>query len=138
MFRSCCLFFFSSRRRHTRCALVTGVQTCALPISGGQKTGFFFDQRDNRSRLARYVQGRSVLDVFSYVGAWGLRALRDGAASAVCLDSSQPALDVAQASARLNDLPLETIRDDALARSEEHTSEIQSLMRISYAVLCLK
>lgn len=87
----------------------------ALSLAGGQKTGFFFDQRDNRSRLARYVSGRSVLDVFSYVGAWGLRALRDGAASAVCLDSSQPALDVAQASAQLNALPLETLRDDALA-----------------------
>src|SRR3546814_5960280 len=35
LFLSCLLFFFSSRRRHTRCALVTGVQTCALPISGG-------------------------------------------------------------------------------------------------------
>src|SRR3546814_4296926 len=34
-----CVFFFSSRRRHTRCALVTGVQTCALPISGGPETG---------------------------------------------------------------------------------------------------
>lgn len=86
-----------------------------LSLAGGQKTGFFFDQRDNRRRLARYVRGRSVLDVFSYVGAWGLRALRDGAAGASCLDSSQPALDAAQASAALNGLALETIRDDALA-----------------------
>lgn len=86
-----------------------------LSLEGGQKTGFFFDQRDNRSRLARYVRDRSVLDVFSYVGAWGLRALRDGAASAACLDSSQPALDVAQAAAARNGLTLETIRDDALA-----------------------
>lgn len=85
-----------------------------LPVGGGQKTGFFFDQRDNRSRLARYVKDRSVLDVFSYVGAWGLRALRDGAASAACLDASQPALDAAQASAAANGLTLETIRDDAL------------------------
>ncbi|NKF22412.1 class I SAM-dependent rRNA methyltransferase [Solimonas marina] len=86
-----------------------------LSLTDGQKTGFFFDQRDNRSRLARYVQGRSVLDVFSYVGAWGLRALRDGAASATCVDSSQTALDVAQASAQRNGLSLETIRGDALA-----------------------
>ncbi|WP_366514928.1 class I SAM-dependent rRNA methyltransferase [Solimonas terrae] len=86
-----------------------------LSLLGGQKTGFFFDQRDNRSRLARYVRDRSVLDVFSYVGAWGLRALRDGASAATCLDSSQAALDVAQASAGLNGLPLDTIRDDALA-----------------------
>lgn len=86
-----------------------------LPGGGGQKTGFFFDQRDNRSRLARYVRGRSVLDVFSYVGAWGLRALRDGASAASCLDASQPALDAAQASAAANGLRLETIRDDALS-----------------------
>lgn len=86
-----------------------------LSLAGGQKTGFFFDQRDNRSRLARYVRGRSVLDVFSYVGAWALRALRDGAASATCLDSSSTALDAAQASAALNGLTIETIRDDALA-----------------------
>src|SRR3546814_7719758 len=90
----------------------------ALSLAGGPKTGFFFYHRDNRSRLARYVQGRSVLDVFTYVGAWALRALRDGAASAVCLDSSQPALVV--------------------AISEEHTSELQSLMRTPYAVFCLK
>ncbi|MFT4045305.1 MAG: class I SAM-dependent rRNA methyltransferase [Solimonas sp.] len=87
----------------------------ALSLTGGQKTGFFYDQRDNRSRLARYVRGRSVLDVFSYVGAWALRALRDGAASAACLDSSQTALDAARASAALNGLTIETIRDDALA-----------------------
>jgi len=86
-----------------------------LSLAEGQKTGFFFDQRDNRSRLARYVRGRSVLDVFSYVGAWAQRALRDGASSATCLDSSQTALDAAQASAALNGLSIETIRDDALA-----------------------
>ncbi len=87
----------------------------ALSLASGQKTGFFFDQRDNRARLARYVRGRRVLDVFSYVGAWALRALRDGASTASCVDSSQPALDAAQASAALNALTVETIRDDALA-----------------------
>lgn len=85
-----------------------------VDLREGQKTGFFFDQRDNRSRLQRYVAGRSVLDVFSYVGAWALRAARDGAASVTCLDASQPALDAAAASARLNGIALETIRDDAL------------------------
>lgn len=86
-----------------------------LDLLHGQKTGFFFDQRDNRSRLARYAPGARVLDVFSYVGAWALRALRDGAAEAACLDSSQPALDVAQAAAARNGLKLETLRDDAMA-----------------------
>ncbi len=87
----------------------------SFATGNAQKTGFFFDQRDNRSRLARYVRGRSVLDVFSYVGAWGLRALRDGASSAACLDSSQIALDAAQASAQAQGRELELIRDDALA-----------------------
>ncbi len=86
-----------------------------VDLAAGQKTGFFFDQRDNRTRLRRYVAGRSVLDVFSYVGAWALRAAHYGASSVTCLDSSQPALDAAAASAALNGLTLETIRDDALA-----------------------
>jgi 23S rRNA (cytosine1962-C5)-methyltransferase len=84
-------------------------------LKSGQKTGFFFDQRDNRARLARYVRGRSVLDVFSYVGAWALRAAREGAGAVACLDSSQPALDLALASAQRNGVGLEAIRDDALA-----------------------
>ncbi len=87
----------------------------AVSLAGGQKTGFFYDQRDNRTRLRRYVSGRSVLDVFSYVGAWALRAAHYGASSVTCLDSSQPALDAAQVNARLNGVNLETIRDDALA-----------------------
>ncbi|HEX4895939.1 MAG TPA: class I SAM-dependent rRNA methyltransferase [Solimonas sp.] len=87
----------------------------AIALQGGQKTGFFYDQRDNRSRLQRYVAGRSVLDVFSYVGAWALRAAKYGASSVTCLDSSQPALDAALHNAALNGVNLEAIRDDALA-----------------------
>ncbi len=86
----------------------------AVDLQGGQKTGFFFDQRDNRARLARYVKGRSVLDVFSYVGAWAQRAAQYGATNVSCIDSSQPALDAALASAKLNQLDIETIRGDAL------------------------
>src|SRR3546814_6589931 len=48
----CSLFFFSSRRRHTRCALVTGVQTCALPISEGQIYGVIY--LDNKKRGAKF------------------------------------------------------------------------------------
>jgi 23S rRNA (cytosine1962-C5)-methyltransferase len=83
-------------------------------LKGGQKTGFFFDQRDNRARLARYVKGRRVLDVFSYVGAWALRAAHDGASAVACLDSSQPALDHAVAAAQRSGVALEALRDDAL------------------------
>ena len=70
----------------------------------GQKTGWFYDQRDNRARLDRYVQGQRVLDVFSYVGAWGIRAAARGAREVLCVDSSVPALEQAAANAALNDV----------------------------------
>jgi 23S rRNA (cytosine1962-C5)-methyltransferase len=88
--------------------------TFTVPLKGGQKTGWFFDQRDNRDRLARYVRGARVLDVFSYVGAWALRAHALGARSVSCLDSSQPALDLAARNAESNGVAIEIIRDDAL------------------------
>lgn len=91
----------------------SGVRFEVLARSG-QKTGWFYDQRDNRDRLARYVRGARVLDVFSYVGAWGVRALAAGAQSVTCVDSSQVALDLAQANAQLNGFELEARRGDAL------------------------
>mgnify|MGYP001766777742 CR=1 FL=1 len=68
----------------------------------GQKTGWFYDQRDNRARLDRYVQGRRVLDVFSYTGAWGVRAAARGARDVLCVDSSAAALDQVAVNAALN------------------------------------
>jgi 23S rRNA (cytosine1962-C5)-methyltransferase len=68
----------------------------------GQKTGWFYDQRDNRARLDRYVAGRRVLDVFSYAGAWGIRAAAHGAHEVVCVDSSAAALEQATVNAALN------------------------------------
>ena len=68
----------------------------------GQKTGWFYDQRDNRARLDRYVRRRRVLDLFSYVGAWGIRAAAQGADQVLCIDSSAPALELAAANAALN------------------------------------
>ena len=68
----------------------------------GQKTGWFYDQRDNRTRLDRYVRDRRVLDVFSYVGAWGIRAAVRGAREVLSVDSSAPALELAAANAALN------------------------------------
>src|SRR3546814_2157360 len=79
-----CFFFFSSRRRHTRCALVTGVQTCALPICSPARSKASATSRQSISATS-------------------------------CARSVRPC-----------------------RRSEEHTSELQSLMRISYAVFCLK
>ena len=68
----------------------------------GQKTGWFYDQVDNRRRLPRYVHGLRVLDLFGYAGAWSVQALRHGALEAVCVDSSAQALDLAQSNAERN------------------------------------
>lgn len=96
------------------------------PIRSGQKTGWFYDQRDNRDRLARYVRGARVLDVFSYVGAWSVRALAAGAASAVCIDSSQPALEAVAANAASNGVEVQTLRGDALDRLKQLRAEGRS------------
>jgi 23S rRNA (cytosine1962-C5)-methyltransferase len=61
---------------------------------GGQKTGWFYDQRGNRDCLAHLVKGKRVLDMFSYLGGWGLRAAAYGASEVVCVDASQPAVDL--------------------------------------------
>src|SRR3546814_5059959 len=119
-------FFFSSRRRHTRCALVTGVQTCALPIltpyngwvpaaldpdsivptrpfhtAYDSGNGYDFDRADVQSRGYTVHVNADLGDygTLSSITAW---------------------------------------TDSEADRSEEHTSELQSLMRISYAVFCLK
>lgn len=85
-----------------------------IPLKSGQKTGWFYDQRDNRARLARYVKGARVLDVFSYIGGWGVCAMKEGAAAATCVDSSKPALEAAARNAALNGVALETVHGQAL------------------------
>lgn len=63
------------------------------PLAEGQKTGWFYDQRDNRRWLPRLARGARVLDLFSYVGAWGVRAALCGAESVLCVDESARAVD---------------------------------------------
>ena len=70
----------------------------------GQKTGFFFDQRENRLALRDYVRGRRTLDCFCYVGAWALSAMRFGASEVIGLDSSEKAIGLATENAALNNL----------------------------------
>src|SRR3546814_5649459 len=131
---SCCLFlfFFSSRRRHTRCALVTGVQTCALPICciyGRRQMGtedqgwvahFLISALEGRP-ITLYGDGHQVRDILdvqdavdAYLAVWRQIGRVSGRAF------------------NLGGGP------DNAVRSEEHTSELQSLMSISYAVFCLK
>ena len=86
----------------------------SAPLRKGQKTGYFFDQRDNRSRLARYVRGKRVLDMYSYIGSWGVRAARFGASEVTCSDSSQLALDYARENAERNGVAVETRLGDAM------------------------
>jgi 23S rRNA (cytosine1962-C5)-methyltransferase len=80
-----------------------GVQFLA-PVYDGQKTGWFYDHRMSRARLAPWVRGKSVLDVYSYIGGWGIQAAAFGATDVCCLDSSAQALEGVVANARLNDL----------------------------------
>jgi 23S rRNA (cytosine1962-C5)-methyltransferase len=74
------------------------------PVYDGQKTGWFYDHRMSRARLAPWVKGKSVLDVYSYIGGWGIQAAVFGATDVCCLDSSAQALEGVVANARLNDL----------------------------------
>src|SRR3546814_5964461 len=130
------MFFFSSRRRHTRCALVTGVQTCALPI---YREGSFCRRSDITSRgqasctghrraepgrlrvsarnLCGKRHGRRWAGAGESIGRTDIRGLADTPGSP--------------------EHPAQSLRSWP-ERSEEHTSELQSLMRISYAVFCLK
>jgi 23S rRNA (cytosine1962-C5)-methyltransferase len=82
---------------------VEGLRYGVDPLAG-QKTGFFLDQRRNRRLLAGRVKGARVLDLFSYSGAWGLEALRQGADEVVFVDSSEAALELARANAGRNGL----------------------------------
>ncbi len=79
----------------------------------GQKTGFFVDQRDNRSLLEHYAKGRSVLNMFCYTGGFSVYALRGGATLVHSVDSSSKAIDLTRANAELN-FPGDT-RHDAFA-----------------------
>ncbi len=80
-----------------------------------QKTGWFYDQRDNRDRLPKLVKGKRVLDVFSYGGGWGLRAAAAGANEVVCVDASATALAVVNRAAQDNGLAdkVKTLQGDA-------------------------
>src|SRR3546814_4176343 len=110
-------FLFASRRRHTRCALVTGVQTCALPIWG------------RPPRPARPLAAPHLVHPPSGPAKMSGPVVGEEG-NAGCILAAGGAFAVLFGTAWL----LEKV----MPRSEEHTSELQSLMRISYAVFCLK
>ncbi len=76
----------------------------SVPVYQGQKTGWFYDHRASRARLEHYVKGKRVLDVFSYIGGWGVQAAVFGAESVSCVDSSEFALDAVEKNAELNNV----------------------------------
>jgi 23S rRNA (cytosine1962-C5)-methyltransferase len=73
-----------------------------VDLLGGQKTGFYLDQRTNRARVANYCRGRRVLNAFAYTGAFAVHALAAGAVGVVNLDSSVEALALGEENMRAN------------------------------------
>lgn len=89
-----------------------------LPLSFGQKTGFYFDQRPLRDRIEKLASGLRVLDVFSYLGSFSMAAARGGAASVEAVDQSASALEIGASCARLNGLHerIQYVRSEARDR----------------------
>ncbi len=87
----------------------------SIPLLAGQKTGWFYDHRLNRARLKAYVKDQTVLDVFSYLGGWGVQAAAFGAAQVTCIEASKLASDLIQHNAALNAVSekVSVITDDA-------------------------
>src|SRR3546814_7605746 len=125
------LFFFSSRRRHTRCALVTGVQTCALPIYRIQERQLHLSRTEGAGARRRLLQDRRRREG---------RHRRPDRFGQEHRRTPHPRPLRAGGGRRLHRRhrrAADRSRGPAPQRSEEHTSELQSLMRISYAVFCL-
>ncbi len=87
-------------------------------LTEGQKTGWFFDQRDNRAQVAALAKGRSMVDFYSYAGGFAVLGARMGAARVVAVDRSEGALDLAQRAAGLNGVVIESARAEAFAEME--------------------
>jgi 23S rRNA (cytosine1962-C5)-methyltransferase len=78
-----------------------------IDLEGGQKTGFFLDQREMRQLVSKMSKGKNVLNCFSYTAAFSLFALKGGAASVTSVDSSESACRYARENTLLNHFPLE-------------------------------
>ncbi len=121
----------AAKGRFDECAVVIedGLEFQA-PLAEGQKTGWFFDQAANRRALQKYVRkGARVLDVFSYVGAWGVRAAHGGAREVACVDSSAAALELAASNAERNGVKLATRQGRCLRRAGGSGKEGRALRR---------
>ena len=95
-------------------------------LAAGQKTGWYYDQRDNRAFMAALAKGRSVLDAYSYTGGFGIAAAKSGATEVVCLDSSEPALAIASESAAANSVTCKFVKADVFEELERLGAAKQS------------
>lgn len=95
------------------------------PVMKGQKTGWFYDHRLNRDRLRHYVKGKRVLDVFSYIGGWGVQCAAFGAEEVICIDASEKAVDLVHRNAELNGLQdkVGTMQGDAFEALKQLKAE---------------
>ena len=97
----------------------------AANLEAGQKTGWFFDQRDNRAFLARLAKGARVADFYAYSGGFGIQAMCAGASSAVLVDRSQHALEQAVESAQRNNVAesCEFVKADAFKEMQSQAEQ---------------
>lgn len=84
-------------------------------LSEGQKTGWFYDQRDNRAFMARLAKGRRVLDLYTYAGGFAVQAALAGAAETIAVDRSEQSLELAGQAAQLNAVAVQLVRAEAFA-----------------------
>lgn len=105
--------------------VIEGAGRFHASLSQGQKTGWFYDQRENRLGLLPLCQGKRVLDVFCYTGALGIGAALAGAGEAVCVDASQAAVDHVTANAALNGVQdrVSAVKSDAAEALEAMANE---------------
>jgi len=82
-------------------------------VKGGQKTGFFLDQKDARTALARFAEGKNVLNLFSYSGAAGVAMMKGGALSVHNMDSSEDALTLCEKHAKLHKIKAEAFTTES-------------------------
>ena len=99
-----------------------------VDLTAGQKTGWFYDHRENRARVAALARDMDVLDAYSYVGGFGIQAAASGARSVICLDRSEAALALGAEAAKLNGVAAVCgfLRGDAFRTLEEFARDGRS------------
>ena len=102
----------------SRIAVEEGGVRYFADLGAGQKTGWYYDQRDNRAFMAALAKERSVLDAYSYTGGFGIAAAKAGANEVICLDSSEAALAIAGDSAAANGVSCKFVKADVFEELE--------------------